>query len=182
MMSNAAKGARNERRTIYFPPEELAWQDRALEPEHEGLSEPPEPVHEALAEPSEPAPEALAKPPEPDGDAPQAEPESPAEAMAPEAPAPAASQVVSAEEPGSAPARASRYSWIREVGHAGDGAVFRAQEAETGNLVTVELLSQAAARDPRQVELFYLEAGAAARLEHPNIARGYKAESFARTH
>jgi serine/threonine-protein kinase len=169
MMSNAAKGARESRQTIFFPPEEPPWQDRAEEPPWQDRAL--EPEHEGLAEPAKP-----------DGDTPPAEPTSPAEATAPEAAAPAAAQDVSAEEPSSGPARASRYAWIREVGQAEDGAVFRAQEAETGNLVTVELLSQVAARDPKQVELFYLEAEAGARLQHPNIARAYKAEPFGQTH
>lgn len=74
------------------------------------------------------------------------------------------------------------FNWIRKVSQVGDVAVFRAEEAGTGNLVTVELLSESAARDPEQVKLFYLEADAAARLQHPQIARFHTANRFALTH
>jgi len=161
MMLNAAKGARDERLTICFPPEEPPWGDRASDPAHDGLAEPPEP----------------------DDNAPRSEPDLPAGAGTPEAPAPLASPDVGAQGLISTAPQVTRYVWIREVPQPGDdGVIFRAQEAETGNLVTVELLSQTAARDAEQVRLFYLEAEAAARLRHPNIARFYRAEPFVLTH
>src|SRR5438552_3882865 len=121
MISNTVKGARAARQTIFSPTEEPPWDDGALEPAHEGLAEPDEV----------------------------------AEAGAPDAAPPPASQGESVDAPVSPAAHvtryATRYAWIREVTQAGDGAIFRAEEAETRNLVTVELLSQTAARDAEQV-------------------------------
>lgn len=69
------------------------------------------------------------------------------------------------------------------LSQAGNGAIFRpAEDVEAANPVVVELLSQSAAQDPEQVKLFYLEAEAAARLQHPQIARACAAEPFALTH
>lgn len=75
-----------------------------------------------------------------------------------------------------------RFKWLREIAATPTVTVFRGEEAETGNAVTVELLSEKAARDAEQVRLFYLEAEAASRLRHPQIARAYAAEPFASSH
>jgi serine/threonine protein kinase len=58
---------------------------------------------------------------------------------------------------------------ISKLGEGGMGAVYLARHANLGKQVVVKTLKPALARDPRRVRRFFLEARAAARLEHPHI-------------
>ena len=98
-------------------------------------------------------------------------------------------KATAAAEPTSQPVNAAerfsswiRFTWLREIAETPAVTTFRGEEAETSHLITVELLSESAARDADQVRLFYLEAEAAARLRHPQIARAYPAHPFALSH
>lgn len=76
---------------------------------------------------------------------------------------------------------AERFNWMREVGRSARGTIYHA-EARGEGLFTVEVLADEAAADAKQVEVFYLEAEAAARLEHPHIVKAFTAEPIAGTH
>ena len=47
----------------------------------------------------------------------------------------------------------------------------RADDSEATNLIRLKVLSRISAVDPKKIELFHLEAFAASRLSHPNIAK-----------
>lgn len=76
---------------------------------------------------------------------------------------------------------AGRFNWMREVGRSARSTIYHA-EARGEGLFTVEVLAEEAAADAKQVEAFYLEAEAAARLEHPHIVKAFTAEPVAGTH
>lgn len=61
------------------------------------------------------------------------------------------------------------YRLIREVGRGGMGVVFEAIHQSLGRRVAIKVLSQKLASDPRAVQRFSWEAGAAAKLHHSHI-------------
>ncbi|MBI4606647.1 MAG: serine/threonine protein kinase [Planctomycetes bacterium] len=111
---------------------------------------------------------------EPAGDEarPRAEPPG---ARAPALPVPASSTAGStaASAAGSTAAKASflfgRYEVLGEIGHGGQGVVYRARDPLLDRLVALKVLQGGWKADPRVVELFRNEARIAARLDHPHI-------------
>lgn len=81
-----------------------------------------------------------------------------------------------------AEALATRFTVLEEVYASDFSTVFLAEEIEYGRLVQLEVLSNRAAADAEQVELFYQEAEAAAHLQHPHIVRAAAAAPLAATH
>ncbi len=81
-----------------------------------------------------------------------------------------------------ATALSERFASLRQVKETAVATVFRGEEIASGRRVVIEVLSEAAASNSEQVELFYLEAEAAARLQHPRIVAAQAAEPFANTH
>src|SRR5512139_4086467 len=66
----------------------------------------------------------------------------------------------------------SRYRIEAELGRGGMGAVYRAADTLTGQLVAVKVLDpQVVARDPDLLERFTREGEALRQLNHPNIVR-----------
>jgi serine/threonine protein kinase len=61
------------------------------------------------------------------------------------------------------------YCLLRELGRGGMGVVFEAIHQSLGRRVAVKVLSQRLANDPRAVQRFRWEAGAAAKLHHSHI-------------
>lgn len=61
------------------------------------------------------------------------------------------------------------YRLIRELGRGGMGVVFEAIHQSLGRRVAVKVLSQQLSNDPRAVQRFRWEAGAAAKLHHSQI-------------
>ncbi len=57
----------------------------------------------------------------------------------------------------------------REIGRGGMGVVYEAEQVSLGRRVALKVLPHFAARDPRQLARFHVEAHAVAALNHPNI-------------
>ncbi|MCX6068281.1 MAG: serine/threonine-protein kinase [Chloroflexi bacterium] len=65
-----------------------------------------------------------------------------------------------------------RYHIESELGRGGMGAVYRASDTQTGEIVAVKALNpEVLARDPGMLERFIREGEALRRLNHPNIVR-----------
>src|SRR5690349_5728347 len=62
-----------------------------------------------------------------------------------------------------------RYRLIRRLGQGGMGVVYLAEQEALGKRVVVKLLRPELSRDREQVDRFFNEARAAARLAHPGI-------------
>ncbi|HWQ35053.1 MAG TPA: protein kinase [Blastocatellia bacterium] len=72
---------------------------------------------------------------------------------------------------------------IQELLHVSDRTTcYLAQEVRTGRLLRLRVLSERAARDARQIELFRLEAQASATLRRPNIVSSSPAEQLNGVH
>jgi serine/threonine-protein kinase len=65
------------------------------------------------------------------------------------------------------------YRLIKKLGEGAMGIVYRARQISLDRDVALKVLFKHVARNPRSVERFYREARIMARLEHPNIVRGY---------
>jgi serine/threonine protein kinase len=61
------------------------------------------------------------------------------------------------------------YIVLDKIGSGGMGQVFKAENRRTGEIVALKLLRATYSKSPRAVARFYREAGAAARLSHPNL-------------
>ncbi|MBI3273221.1 MAG: protein kinase [Planctomycetes bacterium] len=78
--------------------------------------------------------------------------------------------------------RIGPYRLVREVGRGGMGIVYEAEDEALGRRVALKLLPPAYGLTPEFVERFHREASAAARLEHPNIARVLRVDEYHGTH
>jgi serine/threonine-protein kinase len=58
---------------------------------------------------------------------------------------------------------------LEQIGEGGMGVVFRARDVVLGRLVALKMIRSGALAGPEEVERFYREARAAARLRHPNV-------------
>jgi serine/threonine-protein kinase len=65
------------------------------------------------------------------------------------------------------------YRLIKKLGEGAMGIVYRARQISLDRDVALKVLFKHVSRNPRSVERFYREARIMARLEHPNIVRGY---------
>jgi len=65
------------------------------------------------------------------------------------------------------------YELIESIGVGGMAAVIKAQDADLGRVVALKILPPDMATDPENVSRFKLEARAAAKLDHDNVARVY---------
>jgi WD40 repeat protein len=63
------------------------------------------------------------------------------------------------------------YEVLAELGHGGMGVVYRARHLRLGRLVALKVVRGGACADPRALDRFRAEAGALARLQHPNIVQ-----------
>ncbi|MBI5365543.1 MAG: serine/threonine protein kinase [Planctomycetes bacterium] len=110
------------------------------------------------------------------GDSPTAAPSGPApDGVAPTLRMPAAAAVAGA-------ARVGPYRIVREVGRGGMGIVYEAEDETLGRRVALKVLPPAYGLAAEVVERFKREASAAARLDHPNIARVLRVDEHFGTH
>ncbi len=65
--------------------------------------------------------------------------------------------------------RLGKYEILSELGRGSFGTVYRARDTMLDIVVALKVLKPVWMDEPRAVEMFYREARAAARLEHPNI-------------
>lgn len=65
------------------------------------------------------------------------------------------------------------YSLLGKLGQGGMGAVYKAVQSSMGRIVALKLLPTHLAENKLYVERFYREARSSARLDHPNVVRGY---------
>jgi serine/threonine protein kinase len=68
---------------------------------------------------------------------------------------------------------AGRFEVIREIGRGGFARVFEAQDRVLSRRVAIKLLKRHRRLDDSELELFYREARATARLNHPHIVTAY---------
>ncbi|MBX7103504.1 MAG: protein kinase [Gemmataceae bacterium] len=69
--------------------------------------------------------------------------------------------------------RLAHFEVVEPIGSGGMGAVFKAVDLSLGRTVALKILPVEFAKDPERLARFHLEARAAARLDHENIARVY---------
>src|ERR1044072_4024930 len=80
-----------------------------------------------------------------------------------------------------------RFTILDLLDESEDGAIFLAQDERARSegsdlLVKLKVLSEQAGLDRKKLELFYLEAGAAAKLSHKNIIKTWEAEQIGNFH
>lgn len=75
------------------------------------------------------------------------------------------------EEP--MPERMGNFRIIRKLGQGGMGAVYLAHQENLDRQVALKVMAPAVAQRPGFVERFYREARAMAKLDHPNVVRGF---------
>src|SRR5215813_958856 len=78
-----------------------------------------------------------------------------------------------AEELGPGAIVADRFEVVREIGRGGFGRVFEARDRVLSRSVAIKLLKRRRRLNDSELELFYREARATARLNHPHIVTAY---------
>ena len=87
--------------------------------------------------------------------------------------APGGSDVEPATELSAGSLVADRFEVVREIGRGGFGRVYEARDRVLSRDVAIKLLARTKRLGDRELELFYREARATARLNHPNIVTAY---------
>lgn len=67
------------------------------------------------------------------------------------------------------------FTIVRELGHGGMGIVYLAEQTNLNRFVALKVLEETLAGDQEFVKSFFREAGAAAKMAHPNIVQAYDA-------
>ncbi|MGL4461260.1 MAG: serine/threonine-protein kinase, partial [Planctomycetia bacterium] len=65
------------------------------------------------------------------------------------------------------------YVIISKLGEGGMGAVFKAEQESMQRIVALKILAPHLSSNSQFVDRFYREARASARIDHPNVVRGY---------
>lgn len=71
--------------------------------------------------------------------------------------------------------RVAGFTIVRELGHGGMGVVYLAEQTNLKRYVALKVLEETLAGDREFVKSFFREAGAAAKMAHPNIVQAYDA-------
>ncbi len=74
------------------------------------------------------------------------------------------------------------YELLEKLGQGGMGIVYRARDLKLGRELALKVIRDGGFAEARQVERFYQEARAAARLDHPNILPIYEIDQHAGQH
>ncbi len=75
--------------------------------------------------------------------------------------------------PATVPAKLGQFILLDLIGTGGMGSVYVAEDEALGRLVAIKVMQESLGQNTESVEKFRLEAQAAARLNHPNIAQIY---------
>ena len=70
--------------------------------------------------------------------------------------------------------RIGRYSILEEIASGGQGAVYRAFDAETNQIIALKLLHPSLTGDQNYLERFHREASLASSIDHPNVIKIYE--------
>jgi eukaryotic-like serine/threonine-protein kinase len=65
------------------------------------------------------------------------------------------------------------YKLLEKIGEGGMGAVYRAEDMQTGKIYALKVLQRELARDPTFIDRFEQEVRAVFTLDHPNIVKAY---------
>lgn len=76
--------------------------------------------------------------------------------------------------------RLGGYELVRPIGEGGSGRVYEARHVRRGRRVAVEVLSDAARRDPAALARFEREVAAVGRVSHPDVVAASDARRFGR--
>jgi serine/threonine-protein kinase len=78
--------------------------------------------------------------------------------------------------------RLGKYKLLSQLGKGGMSSVYLAEHTMIGKLRAIKVLPRKRVEDDSYLKSFYIEAKAAATLDHPNIVRAYDVDNVGHTH